>query len=120
MLVSGDHGSTFGGNPVVCAGALNVVNRIDDALLGSVFEKGDYIKGRLIGQAGVISVSGIGLMLGVKTEYDSRAVVNACLKKGVLFLTAKDKVRLLPALNVSYEVIDEALDVLLSVLKEGV
>ena len=59
-------------------------------------------------------------MLGVKTAFDSRAVVNACLEKGVLFLTAKDKVRLLPALNVPYEVLDEAIGVLLSVLKEGV
>ena len=120
VLSFGDHGSTFGGNPAVCAGALSVVRRIDDALLSSVFEKGEYIKKKLIGQEGVLSVSGIGLMLGVKTAFDSRAVVNACLEKGVLFLTAKDKVRLLPALNVPYEVLDEAIGVLLSVLKEGV
>ena len=120
VLSSGDHGSTFGGNPVVCAGALSVVNRIDDKLLASVAEKGEYIKNKLSGKEGVLSVAGMGLMLGVKTVFDSRAVVNACLKKGVLFLTAKDKVRLLPALNVPYEVIDEALDVLLAMLKEGV
>ena len=120
VLGAGDHGSTFGGNPVVCAGALSVVDRIDEALLASVREKGEYIKNKLEGQEGILSVSGMGLMLGVKTAFDSRAVVNACLKKGVLFLTAKDKVRLLPALNVPYEVVDQAIDVLLSVVKEGV
>ena len=120
VLGFGDHGSTFGGNPVVCAGALSVVSRIDENLLASVREKGEYIKKKLEGKPGVTSVSGMGLMLGVKTALDSRAVVNACLKKGVLFLTAKDKVRLLPALNVPYEVIDQAIDVLLSVVKESV
>ena len=120
VLGAGDHGSTFGGNPVVCAGALSVVDRIDEALLASVREKGEYIKNKLEGQEGILSVSGRGLMLGVKTAFDSRAVVNACLKKGVLFLTAKDKVRLLPALNVPYEVVDQAIEVLLSVVKEGV
>ncbi len=118
VLGKGDHGSTFGGNPVVAAGALSVVKRIDDALLKEVTEKGEYIKNKLIGKPGIESVSGIGLMLGVKLACDAKKVVSSCLEKGVLFLTAKDKVRMLPALNVPYESIDKALDVLLEAVKE--
>ncbi len=120
VLSFGDHGSTFGGNPSVAAGALSVVNRIDEALLSSVREKGEYIKKRLTGKKGVLSISGMGLMIGVKTPFESAKVAKACLERGVLVLTAKDKIRLLPALNVPYDVLDEALDVLLSVLEEGV
>ncbi|MBQ7712668.1 MAG: aspartate aminotransferase family protein [Clostridia bacterium] len=118
VLGKGDHGSTFGGNPAVCAGALTVVERIDDALLAEVTQKGEYIKKRLEGAAGVRSVSGMGLMLGVETLPDAKKVVARCLQKGVLFLTAKSKVRMLPALNVSYPLIDRAIDILLDAIKE--
>ena len=118
VLGKGDHGSTFGGNPVVAAGALSVVNRIDDALLKEVTEKGEYIKSKLLGKEGVLSVSGMGLMLGVSLACDAKKVVASCLKKGVLFLTAKDKVRLLPALNIPYALLDKAIDTLIEAVKE--
>ena len=118
VLGKGDHGSTFGGNPAVAAGALSVVNRIDDKLLKEVSEKGEYIKSKLSGKEGVESVSGVGLMLGVKLACDAKKVVSSCLNKGVLFLTAKDKVRMLPALNIPYVLLDKAIDVLLEAVKE--
>ena len=119
VLGKGDHGSTFGGNPAVAAGALSIVKRIDDALLAEVTKKGEYIKKKLTGKEGILSVSGMGLMLGVSVAADAKKVVASCLEKGVLFLTAKDKVRLLPALNIPYALIDEALDVLLEAVKEA-
>ena len=112
VLKTGDHGSTFGGNPVAAAGALSIVERIDDELLTEVNLKGEYIKSMLSGAAGIISVSGMGLMLGVKTERPAGEVAARCLEKGVLVLTAKDKIRLLPPLNITYGLLDTALDVL--------
>ncbi|MBO4472347.1 MAG: acetylornithine/succinylornithine family transaminase [Clostridia bacterium] len=119
VLGKGDHGSTFGGNPVVAAGALSVVKRIDDALLKEVAEKGAHIKSRLEGAEGVLSVTGIGLMIGVEVVPDAKKVVAKCLEKGAMFLTAKTKVRLLPALNISYPLIDRAIDILLAAIKES-
>ena len=68
VLKHGDHGSTYGGNPVCCAGAINILSRIDDKLLLEVKEKSDYIFNELIDCKGVVSVSGMGLMIGIKTE----------------------------------------------------
>ncbi|MBR5448290.1 MAG: acetylornithine transaminase [Clostridia bacterium] len=112
VLRPGDHGSTYGGNPVCSAGALSVINRLDDAFLASVKEKSELIIDTLTGKPGIVSVSGMGLMLGIKTEKPARDVVSACLEAGVLCLTAKDKVRLLPALNIPTDVLREALDVI--------
>ena len=117
-LGKGDHGSTFGGNPVCCAGALSVLERIDDKLLSEVNEKSKYIFDRLNGAEGVESVSGLGLMVGIKTEKPAAEVVNACIEKGVLCLTAKDKVRLLPALNIPMDILAEAIEIILSVCKK--
>ena len=94
------------------------MNRIDDKLLKEVSEKGEYIKNKLAGKPGISSVSGVGLMLGVAVAADAKKVVSSCLNKGVLFLTAKDKVRLLPALNIPYELLDKAIDALLEAVKE--
>ena len=115
VLSYGDHGSTFGGNPAIAAGALNIINRINDALLAEVNKKSEYIFNKLKGAKGIISVSGKGLMIGVKTEKDAKAVVSACMEKGVLFLTAKDKVRLLPALNIPFGLLKQAIDTLVNV-----
>ncbi|MBQ6727429.1 MAG: aspartate aminotransferase family protein [Clostridia bacterium] len=115
VLSFGDHGSTFGGNPVSCAGALNIFNRLDDKLLDEVNKKSEYIFNRLKNAKGVVSVSGKGLMIGVKTEKDAKAVVKECINKGVLVLTAKDKVRLLPALNIPSNALKAAIDVLCAV-----
>lgn len=111
----GDHGSTFGGNPIACAGAISVLARLDDALLARVREKSEMIRTALSGKAGIRSVSGMGLMIGVETERAASAVVKECMEHGVLCLTAKNKVRLLPALNIPNEQLEEAMEVLISV-----
>ena len=108
VLGPGDHGSTFGGNPVCCAGALSVINRIDDSLLESVKKKSAMIFSMFSDAPGVESVSGMGLMVGIKTTKPAADVVKACMEKGVLCLTAKDKVRLLPALNIPEDVLEKA------------
>ena len=108
----GDHGSTFGGNPVCCAGALSILARIDDALMQGVREKGEFVKKSLAGAPGVQSVVGMGLMLGIKTDKPAGDVVRACMERGVLCLTAKDKVRLLPALNIPMELLQKAVAVI--------
>ena len=108
----GDNGSTFGGNPVSCAAAVSVVERIDDALLAEVKEKSKYIFDTLQGAKGIESVSGMGLMIGIKTEKPAAEVLKGCMEKGVLCLTAKDKVRLLPALNIPMDVLKKAVDVI--------
>lgn len=118
VLGSGDHGSTFGGNPVCAAAALSILDRIDDALLSQVREKGDYLRGALLQMRGVKSVSGLGLMLGVETEKPAAQVVEACMARGVLTLTAKNKVRLLPALNIPVELLEEAVAIMKGVLEE--
>ena len=111
-LGAGDHGSTFGGNPVCCAGALNVLSRIDEKLLQEVQEKSAFVFGQLSGAPGVESVSGMGLMIGIKTAKPAGDVVKACMENGVLCLTAKDKVRLLPALNIPMPVLEKAVAVI--------
>ena len=108
----GDNGSTFGGNPVSCAAAVSVVERIDDALLAEVKEKSKYIFETLTGAKGVESVTGMGLMIGVKTQKPAAEVLKGCMEQGVLCLTAKDKVRLLPALNIPMDVLKKAVDVI--------
>ena len=118
ILGFGDHGSTFGGNPVTCAGALNVISRIDDKLLQSVREKSDFIFSYLAGKSGIESVSGLGLMIGIKTKKPAKEVVLKCLNLGVMCLTAKDKVRLLPPLNISIKLLKKALDVIIKVSAE--
>ncbi|MBQ1790688.1 MAG: acetylornithine/succinylornithine family transaminase [Oscillospiraceae bacterium] len=111
-LGAGDHGSTFGGNPVCCAGALSVLGRIDDQLLKEVKEKSASIFKTLEGAPGVESVSGMGLMIGIKTAKPAGDVVKTCMENGVLCLTAKDKVRLLPALNIPMPVLEKAIEVI--------
>ena len=112
VLGHGDHGSTYGGNPVCCAGALSIVNRLDDAFMAQVKAKSDYIFQALEGAPGVESVTGMGLMIGVKPVKPAKDVVAACMEKGVLCLTAKDKVRLLPALNIPMELLEQAVEVI--------
>ncbi len=118
VLGFGDHGSTFGGNPVCCAGAVSIISRIDDALLAEVNAKSEYIFNTLSGAEGVESVSGMGLMIGIKTVKPAGEVVKKCMENGVLCLTAKDKVRLLPALNISMDVLEKAIDVIKSACAE--
>ncbi len=111
---AGSHGSTFGGNPVCAAGALSILERIDQRVLDGVKTKHDLIVSTLAGAPGVLSVSGMGLMLGIETAKPAAEVVAACIGRGVLTLTAKHKIRLLPALNIP----DEALIKALNIMKE--
>ncbi len=112
VLGRGDHGSTFGGNPVACAGALNILSRIDEALLAQVREKSAYIFSELEGAPGVKGVSGLGLMIGIQTEKPAGEVLAACREAGVLCLTAKDRLRLLPALNIPFPLLERAVKVI--------
>lgn len=118
VLTFGSHGSTFGGNPVSCAGACNIIKRIDDKLLNEVKKKSAYIFSELEGSKGVKSVSGLGLMIGVETEKPAKEVANACIEKGVLVLTAKTKVRLLPSLNIDWDDLKKAIQILKEVIAE--
>ncbi len=117
-ITAGSHGSTFGGNPVAAAGAVSIVERIDDEFMKTVSEKSEYIIKFLKSVNGVKSISGMGLMLGIETGKDAKEVVNACLEKGLLVLTAKTKIRLLPALNISDEEIDKGLNILKEVIEK--
>ena len=116
VLDIGSHGSTFGGNPVACAGALSVVERLNEALLAEVTAKGAYIREALAGLSGVTDVTGLGLMLGIATTRDAHDVAAECLARGLLVLTAKDKVRLLPPLSITQEELREGVAILREVL----
>ena len=112
VLTPGTHGSTFGGNPVCCAGAVSVLSRLDEETLAGVRMRSDYIVGELPGAAGVRSVTGLGLMLGVETERPAADVIRDCIEKGVLVISAKGKVRLLPALNIPMPLLTQAVQIL--------
>jgi len=112
LFTAGLNGSTFGGNPVACAGALSILQRIDESLLSEVKEKSAYIFKTLESAEGVKSVSGMGLMVGIETEKDASKVIAACMQKGVLVIKAKNKVRLLPALNIPWEQLKTAIETL--------
>ena len=115
VLGFGDHGSTFGGNPVCCAGAISIISRMDDGFLEEVQKKSQYIFDELTHAQGVEALSGMGLMIGIKTVKPAIEIVKKCNEKGALCLTAKDKVRLLPALNISWDELKEAV----SIIKEA-
>ena len=117
ILGFGDHGSTFGGNPVCCAGALSIINRINEEFLADVRKKSEYIFNSLKCAEGVKNVSGMGLMIGIETEKNASDVVKECMVKGVLCLTAKNKVRLLPPLNIPFELLTKAIDIIKSSCK---
>ncbi len=119
VLGFGDHGSTYGGNPVAAAGAISIIERIDEKLLSEVKEKSKMIFDELVGAKGIDSVSGMGMMIGIKTQKAASDVVKECMEKGVLCLTAKDKVRLLPALNIPKETLIKAIEIIKSVCAEG-
>lgn len=114
----GDHGSTFGGNPVCCAAALSILSRIDDELLAGVRRKGAFLRSAFENAKGIESVSGMGLLLGLKTTKPAADVLAACRDRGVLCLSAKDKVRLAPALNIPDELLARAAQVIKEVCAE--
>ncbi len=114
----GDHGTTFGGNPVACAGGASIIRRIDKNLLLEVQGKGAYFMENISKISKVKGVSGMGLMIGIDTDKPAREVAEQCLKKGLIVLTAHKKVRLLPPLNITKNEIDEALAILNEVISQ--
>lgn len=112
VLQPGDHGTTYGGNPVACAGAVEVLNRMDEDFLQQVREKSEFLRAKLMEIPQVTDVSGMGLMLGVSVEGKSaQQVVKDALEKGLMTLTAKEKIRLLPPLSITYEELEEGLEI---------
>ena len=117
IFTPGMNGSTFGGNPVACAGALSILKRIDEKLLSEVRQKSEYIFNELKNAKGVKSVSGMGLMIGIECEKDAGEVIAACREKGVLVIKAKNKLRLLPALNIPIEQLKKAIKTVKEVIE---
>ena len=113
VLTYGDHGSTFGGNPVCCAGAISTLRRLDEDLLAGVQMRGRYIVDALTGKPGIKTVTGLGLMLGVETEKPASEVIQTCMDHGVLVLSAHGRVRLLPPLNIPMDLLEQAVNVLI-------
>lgn len=114
VLSQGDHGSTFGANPVAASGALEVINTINKDLLKSIEKKSQYIKSKLMKLDNVVSVDGIGLILGIelKEGLNSRKIAEKCISKGIIPLTAKNKIRLLPPLTISDKELEKAISIL--------
>lgn len=120
VMGGGMHGSTFGGNPVVCAGALEVLNRVSgESFLREVREKGAYLEAELVKLPHVTAVRGMGMMLGVALGRGAaKDIAASCVENGLLILTAKDVLRLLPPLTITYEEINKGLEILKKVLEE--
>jgi acetylornithine/N-succinyldiaminopimelate aminotransferase len=118
VLDYNSHGSTFGGNPVCCAGALSVVSRLNDRFLAEVAKKGEFLASELRKISGVKEISGLGLIVGVATDKPAKDIAAKCLSRGLLVLTAKDKLRLLPALNISYEDLSSGIKIISEALNE--
>ncbi len=112
VLGAGMHGSTFGGNPVCAAGALNIISRLDDEMLKGVRERSKYIFSELEGANGVIGISGLGLMIGIECKRPAGEIIDECRENGVLVIKAKQKLRLLPALNIDMELLKKAIKII--------
>ena len=113
------HGSTFGGNPIACASAVHILNRIDKKMLDEVKEKSAYIFNTLNGADGIVSVSGLGLMIGIETVGDVTLILKKCMENGILPIKAKNKLRLLPPLNIPMELLVKAVDIIKKVASEN-
>ena len=118
-LKAGLHGSTFGGNPIACAGAINVLSRINKDLLSEVRAKSKYIFDELNNAEGIKSVSGLGLMIGIETEGDVSVILSKCMENGILPIKAKNKLRLLPALNIPFDLLKKSVEIIKAVAKEN-
>lgn len=119
VLAAGEHATTFGGNPVVCAGAKAVLERMDEAFLTEVHAKAEHIRAKLLKMPHIKAVSGLGMMLGATLDgVSARDVVMAGIQNGVLTLTAKDRLRLLPPLSITWEELDGALSKIEKTLRE--
>lgn len=119
VLEPGDHGTTFGGNPAVCAGGVEVLRRIDQEFLDEVAEKGRLMKSEIEKMNGVSQVTGLGMMIGVSLkEKPAKEVVIKAMELGLITLTAKERIRLLPPLNITYDELNEGLAILEKAINE--
>ena len=118
VLNAGAHATTFGGNPICAAAGNTIISRLTPEFLDSVKAKGEYVKSTLAGKPGILGVSGMGLMLGIETTVDAKAVIAKCLEKGVVCLSAKNKVRLLPALNIPQDQLEKAITIVAEAIEE--
>lgn len=118
VLTAGAHATTFGGNPICAAAGNTIIRRLTPQFLESVKAKGEFVKAALANAPGVIGVSGMGLMLGIETTVDAKTVIAKCLEKGVVVLSAKNKIRLLPALTISQDQLETAISILANVIEE--
>ena len=118
VLGFGDHATTFGGNPIVTAGAYTIIERLNDEFLDLVKQKGNYIEEFCNDIKNVESISGMGMMIGIKTTKPARDVVAKCLENGLVVLTAKDKIRFLPPLNITMAELEEGLNIFKKVVEE--
>lgn len=119
VMSAGTHGTTFGGNPIACAAAIEVLSRVtSNSFLEEVNKKGNYIRAKLSEMGNVREVRGMGMMIGIVTEKDNAKLVAAeCVDNGLLILTAKNLIRLLPPLTITYEEIDKGLSILKKVME---
>lgn len=117
VLTQGSHGSTFGGNPLACAGALSILNRIDDDLLADVRKKSKYLIDKFKDAEGVNFVTGLGLMLGIDTKLPVADILDNCISLGVLPIRAKEKIRILPPLNIPFDLLEKGTDLLLKAIR---
>ena len=117
-LTPGSHGSTFGGNPASAAGAISIIERIDEDLLSGVRERAEYIRRELSGCKGIKSITGLGLMIGIETVGDVNIILKKCMERGILPIKAKTKLRLLPALNIPMELLSRSVQIIKEVTEE--
>ncbi len=117
IMPAGSHGSTFGGNPISAAAAVNVLSRLDDDFLAEVTKNCEYLWGELSKIDGIEEICGMGYMIGLKTRTDAKEILKKCLENGLLVLTAKEKVRLLPPLNITKEELDKGIKILKTVIE---
>ncbi|HAL63731.1 MAG TPA: hypothetical protein DCO93_04720 [Clostridiales bacterium] len=116
----GQHGSTFGANPVCCAAALSVLERLNDDFLKEVKEKGDFLFDFFSKSKGIEDISGMGLMIGLKTKRNAKDIISEAIDAGILLLSAKDKVRLLPPLNIDFELLKKAAETIVKICEKQV
>ena len=121
VMTAGTHGTTFGGNPIACAAAKEVLSRVaTEGFLQEVNEKGEYIREKLKTMANVSEVRGMGMMIGIVTEKENaKDIAKKCVENGLLILTANNLLRLLPPLNITYQEIDRGLNILKKVMEEN-
>lgn len=119
VLTAGTHGTTFGGNPVACAGAKYILDTLNDEFLSEITEKGEYIREKLNEIEEVKSITGLGLMLGIELKSKNAGeIAKKCSENGLLILTAKNKLRMLPPLVITKKEIDKGLNILKSFLED--